>query len=67
MDKIGILTGGGDCPGLNMAADLAHRGDFGEMVALQVGKIVAVDPAQAEAGLKTLDLDTYRIAEQFFG
>ena len=50
-----------------MAADLAHRGEFGKMVALQAGKIVAVDLAQAEAGLKTLDLDTYHIAELFFG
>lgn len=50
-----------------LAADLVHRGEFGKMVALQGGKFVADDLAQVEAGRKEIPMETYRIAEVFFG
>jgi 6-phosphofructokinase 1 len=50
-----------------MAADLVHRGEFGKMAALQGGKFVAEDLAKVEAGHKEIPMETYRLAEVFFG
>ncbi len=49
------------------ATDLVHRGEFGKMAALQGEQIVAVSLADATARPKTVDMDIYRIAEEFFG
>jgi 6-phosphofructokinase 1 len=49
------------------AIDAAHDGAFGQMVALQAGKIVRVPIADAVAKLKTVDPDLFHgVAEVFF-
>jgi 6-phosphofructokinase 1 len=49
------------------AIDAAHDGAFGQMVALQAGKIVRVALADAVVELKTVDPDLYHgVAEVFF-
>lgn len=49
------------------AIDLVHEGGFGNMVALQGNKIVAVPLSEAVAKLKTVDDEFYKVAEIFFG
>jgi ATP-dependent phosphofructokinase / diphosphate-dependent phosphofructokinase len=49
------------------AVNLVLRGAFGNMVALQGNRIVAVPLAEATARLKTVDEDFYEIARVFFG
>ena len=49
------------------AVDLIRDGHFGQMVALQGTRIVAVPLAEATAGPKTVDLDQFADAEVFFG
>ena len=49
------------------AVNLVRRGSFGNMVALQGNRIVAVPLAEATARLKTLDEELYEIARVFFG
>jgi phosphofructokinase-like protein len=49
------------------AIDAVHDGAFGQMVALQAGRIVRVPLADAVGELKTVDPDLYRVAEEFFG
>jgi 6-phosphofructokinase 1 len=49
------------------AIDAVHDGDFGQMVALQAGKIVRVPLADAVAQLKTVDPELFHgVAEVFF-
>jgi ATP-dependent phosphofructokinase / diphosphate-dependent phosphofructokinase len=49
------------------ASDAVHDGAFGQMVALQAGKIVRVPLADAVAELKTVDPDLFHgVAEVFF-
>src|SRR4051794_16232771 len=49
------------------AIDAVHDGAFGQMVALQAGKIVRVPLADAVAELKTVDPDLFHgVAEVFF-
>jgi 6-phosphofructokinase 1 len=49
------------------AIDAVHDGAFGQMVALQAGKIVQVPLADAVAQLKTVDPDLFHgVAEVFF-
>jgi hypothetical protein len=43
--RVGLLTGGGDCPGLNAVIRAASR--FGTMVALHPPKVLAVPLARA--------------------
>ena len=49
------------------ATEMVHRGEFGKMAALQGNRIVAVPLAEATSKLKTVDMDIYRIAKEFFG
>ncbi len=49
------------------AAELAEKGDFGKMVALQGNQIATVDLKVAVSKLKTVDMDLYKIASVFFG
>ncbi|MBI3932357.1 MAG: 6-phosphofructokinase [Acidobacteria bacterium] len=49
------------------AVDLAQQGTFGQMVALQGTRIVAVPLDEATAGPKTVDLEQFADAEVFFG
>ena len=49
------------------ATEMAHRGEFGKMAALQGNRIVAVPLAEATAKEKTVDMGLYAIAEEFFG
>ena len=49
------------------ATEMAHRGEFGKMAALQGNRIVAVPLAEATAVTKTVDMEIYGIAETFFG
>jgi phosphofructokinase-like protein len=49
------------------ATEMVHRGEFGKMAALQGNQIVAVSLAEATATLKTVDMDIYGIAKEFFG
>jgi 6-phosphofructokinase 1 len=49
------------------AVNLVLRGSFGNMVALQGNRIVAVPLGEATARLKTIDEDLYEIARVFFG
>jgi phosphofructokinase-like protein len=48
------------------AAQLVLDGEFGKMVALRGVKIEVVDIAEAVAKTKTVDMDLYRTAEDFF-
>jgi 6-phosphofructokinase 1 len=49
------------------ATEMVHRGEFGKMAALQGNRIVAVPLAEATSKLKTVDMDIYGIAKEFFG
>ncbi len=49
------------------ATEMVHRGEFGKMAALQGTRIVAVPLAEATSTLKTVDMDIYGIAKEFFG
>lgn len=49
------------------AMELVEMKKFGHMVSLQGNKIVDVDIQKAVAKLKTIDMDFYKIAEEFFG
>ncbi len=49
------------------AVELALRGDFGFMTALKGNKIVKVPIEKAVKHLKTIDLELYDIAKEFFG
>ena len=49
------------------ATEMAHRGEFGKMAALQGNQIVAVPLAEATSKLKTVDMQIYGIAKEFFG
>ncbi|HZW36314.1 MAG TPA: 6-phosphofructokinase, partial [Candidatus Deferrimicrobiaceae bacterium] len=49
------------------ATEMVHRGEFGKMAALQGNRIVAVPLAEATSHIKTVDMDLYAIAEEFFG
>jgi ATP-dependent phosphofructokinase / diphosphate-dependent phosphofructokinase len=48
------------------AIDCVHDGHFGQMVALQAGRIVRVPLSAAVAELKTVDPDLVAVAEIFF-
>jgi ATP-dependent phosphofructokinase / diphosphate-dependent phosphofructokinase len=49
------------------AYDLAKKGAWGKMAALNGRDIVSVDIQEATQKLKTVDLDLYEVAEVFFG
>lgn len=49
------------------AAELAARGEYGHMVALQANEIVPVPLAQIEGKLRTVPDDLYEVATPFFG
>jgi len=49
------------------AIDCVHDGDFGQMVALEGGRVVRVPLSEAVAELKTVDHDLVAVAEVFFG
>ena len=49
------------------ATEMAHRGEFGKMAALQGSRIVPVPLAEATAQSKTVEMGIYHIAEEFFG
>jgi len=49
------------------AIDCVHDGGFGQMVALQAGRIVRVPLSDAVAQLKTVDPELVAVAEIFYG
>jgi 6-phosphofructokinase 1 len=49
------------------AVELIKEKKFGRMVALSGNKIIDVDIKEATKELKTVDMDLYRIAREFFG
>jgi 6-phosphofructokinase 1 len=49
------------------ATEMVHRGEFGKMAALQGSRITAVPLAEATSKLKTVDMEIYGIAKEFFG
>lgn len=49
------------------AVELVELKKFGDMVSLKGNKVVSVDMGKAVAKLKTVDMDLYKIAEEFFG
>ena len=49
------------------AIDAVHDGAFGQMVALQAGKIVRLPLSEAVAQLKTVDPELLEIADVFSG
>jgi 6-phosphofructokinase 1 len=49
------------------ATEMAHRGEFGKMAALQGSAITAVPLSEATSKLKTVDMEIYGIAKEFFG
>ncbi|MBI5886197.1 MAG: 6-phosphofructokinase [Deltaproteobacteria bacterium] len=49
------------------AIELVHAGKFGRMVALRGNDIIDVSLADATSKTRTVDPETYRIAEIFFG
>ena len=50
-----------------VAADLAHRGQHGKMVALRGERVVAVPIAEGVAALKTVGRDLYDDMKTLFG
>jgi ATP-dependent phosphofructokinase / diphosphate-dependent phosphofructokinase len=50
-----------------LAADLVHEKKFGRMVVLKGTTLSDVPIEDAVAGIKTLDMDIYKVAEVFFG
>ena len=71
LKKIGILTGGGDCPGLNAVIRAAVRRAQAfdlEVLGIRNGwPGLAVPLSEATAGRKTVGLEHYADAEVFFG
>ncbi|MFQ5456123.1 MAG: 6-phosphofructokinase [Nitrospirota bacterium] len=49
------------------AVELIREGKFGKMLAFQCNKIVAIELEEGVKQIKTVDMETYRIAETFFG
>jgi 6-phosphofructokinase 1 len=49
------------------ACDMAARGEFGKMAALQGNHIVSVDLSVATQALKTVDPEFFEVAQVFFG
>jgi len=49
------------------ATEMVHRGEFGKMAALQGSRITAVPLSEATSKLKTVDMEIYGIAKEFFG
>jgi 6-phosphofructokinase 1 len=49
------------------AAELINEGRFGVMVALQGNKIVPIPLEEGVRQTKTVDMETYKVAEVFFG
>jgi 6-phosphofructokinase 1 len=49
------------------ATEMVHKGEFGRMAALQGNRIVSIPLAEATSKIKTVDMDLYAIAEEFFG
>jgi ATP-dependent phosphofructokinase / diphosphate-dependent phosphofructokinase len=49
------------------AIEAVHEGAFGQMVALQAGKIVRIPIAEAVKELKTVDPELLEVAEVFYG
>ncbi|MFH1856155.1 MAG: ATP-dependent 6-phosphofructokinase [Candidatus Omnitrophota bacterium] len=49
------------------AVELVINGDFGQMVALKGNKIVKISIEKAVKRLKTVDLEWYKVAKEFFG
>jgi len=49
------------------ATEMVHRGEFGKMAGLQGSRITAVPLAEATSRLKTVDMEIYGIAKEFFG
>lgn len=49
------------------AVDLVTEKKFGRMVALQHNQIVDVSLEEATSGMKTLDMELYKVASVFFG
>jgi len=49
------------------ATEMAHRGEFGKMAALQGKEIVSVPLAEATSKSKTVDMEIFSTAEGFFG
>lgn len=49
------------------AAELINEGKFGVMVALQGNKIVPIPLEEGVRQTKTVDMETYKVAEVFFG
>ena len=49
------------------ATELVDRGEYGRMVALRGSQVVSVPLGEATAALRTVDAETYRVAEIFFG
>ena len=49
------------------AAELINEGKFGVMVALQGNKIVSIPLEEGVKQTKTVDMETYKVAEVFFG
>jgi len=49
------------------ATEMVQRGEFGQMAALQGNRIVSVPLAEATAKTKTVDMELYGMAEEFFG
>jgi 6-phosphofructokinase 1 len=49
------------------AIELAHKGEYGKMVALRGNKIISVPISEAVQKLKTVSDELYKDAEVFFG
>jgi 6-phosphofructokinase 1 len=46
---------------------MVHRGEFGKMAGLAGNRIAAIPLAEATSKLKTVDMEIYGIAKEFFG
>jgi 6-phosphofructokinase 1 len=49
------------------ATEMVHRGEFGKMAGLAGNRIAAIPLAEATSKLKTVDMEIYGIAKEFFG
>ena len=62
MKTIGVLTSGGDAPGMNAAVELLKNGIGNRVIALKNCEIVNYDIFEALNMPKTFDEETYLLA-----
>jgi 6-phosphofructokinase len=61
--RTGVLTSGGDAPGMNAAVEALANGEIGVIVGIRGPRIERVPLAEVVGKEQLLDSDLYRMAE----